>query len=158
VSLNQNHQQELVELALVLVTDLCSAGGSLDSALLALSDRFQHVPPTVVSRIAELFVVERPMVYQRIEAMGLVLVPPGRHKIYICRAANCCQKGSGELLEFVLQYFGMALFETAADYGVRLEPFYCLGQCASGPNIMIDGQLHSRVTLKQLEKLLMTLN
>ena len=36
--------------------------------------------------------------------------------------------------------------ETTADGRFTLEPVYCLGNCACAPAMMIDGELHGRVT------------
>ena len=37
--------------------------------------------------------------------------------------------------------------------GVSLEPIYCLGLCASGPNALIDGRPHARLTPDRFDAL-----
>jgi len=34
-----------------------------------------------------------------------------------------------------------------------LEPVYCLGNCALGPSLMIDEQLHGRVSVERFDAL-----
>ena len=42
-----------------------------------------------------------------------------------------------------------------ADAGaVTLEPAYCLGLCAMSPAVMIDDEVHGRVTAERLDELL----
>ena len=42
---------------------------------------------------------------------------------------------------------------TNADGSVTLEPVYCLGLCASGPSVMINGQPQARLTPQRLQSL-----
>ncbi|MCC6530005.1 MAG: NAD(P)H-dependent oxidoreductase subunit E, partial [Pseudomonadales bacterium] len=44
--------------------------------------------------------------------------------------------------------------QTSADGAVTLEPVYCLGNCALGPSLMVDGALHGRVTARRFDRLL----
>jgi len=37
---------------------------------------------------------------------------------------------------------------------VTLEPVYCLGNCALGPSVMVDQQLHGRVSAERFDALL----
>ncbi len=43
---------------------------------------------------------------------------------------------------------------TTADGAIRLEPVYCLGNCALGPSIMIDHELHGRVSAQRFDELM----
>ena len=43
---------------------------------------------------------------------------------------------------------------TTADQAVTLQPVYCLGLCACAPAMAIDGQVHGRVQVADLERLL----
>ncbi|MDB5990302.1 MAG: fdsG, partial [Herbaspirillum sp.] len=49
---------------------------------------------------------------------------------------------------------GCGFHETTADGQFTLEPVFCLGQCASGPNIMLDDKLYARVSDDKLNRLL----
>lgn len=73
--------------------------------------------------------------------------PPAPHEVRICRAEACQAVG------------GRALVEAAAALGIGAgavaeRPVYCLGLCACGPAVMIDGQLHGAVTPEGLAALL----
>jgi len=52
------------------------------------------------------------------------------------------------------QALGCAFHETTADGKFTLEPVYCLGLCACGPNLVVDGQLHARMNIVKLNQLL----
>ncbi len=49
---------------------------------------------------------------------------------------------------------GVDYHGTTRDGAVTLEPVYCLGNCALGPSLMIDKQLHGRVTAERFDALL----
>ena len=44
--------------------------------------------------------------------------------------------------------------ETTSDGRVSLEPIYCFGNCACAPAVMIDGELHGRVSPEKFDTLL----
>jgi len=43
---------------------------------------------------------------------------------------------------------------TSGDGRFTLEPVYCLGNCASGPSLMIDRELHGRMTPQRFDELI----
>ena len=49
---------------------------------------------------------------------------------------------------------GIDYHGTTADGAISLEPVYCLGNCALGPSMMIDQQLHGRVTAERFDALM----
>ena len=49
---------------------------------------------------------------------------------------------------------GVDFHGTTPDGAIRLEPVYCLGNCALGPSIMIDEELNGRVTARRFDELM----
>ena len=80
--------------------------------------------------------------------------PPGRHVVKICCADACQSMGCRQLVRHAEQALGMAMGETTADGSVTLEPVYCLGNCALSPAVMIDEQLHGRVSPARFDALI----
>lgn len=62
--------------------------------------------------------------------------------------------GCRQLVRHAEQALGMAMGETTADGSVTLEPVYCLGNCALSPAVMIDEQLHGRVSPARFDALI----
>lgn len=79
---------------------------------------------------------------------------PGRQVIYLCRAEACQAVGSAALEAHVMRRLGVEYHGTSADQCYTLEPVYCLGNCACGPSIMIDRELHARVTPARFDELI----
>jgi len=62
--------------------------------------------------------------------------------------------GSAALAEQIKAQLGIDFHQTSSDGAVSLEAVYCLGNCACSPAVMIDGQLHGRVTAERFQQLL----
>jgi formate dehydrogenase subunit gamma len=62
--------------------------------------------------------------------------------------------GSAALEEAVKQHLGIDYHQTSADGRIRLQPVYCLGNCACSPAVMINEKLYSRVTAQSLTETL----
>jgi formate dehydrogenase subunit gamma len=80
--------------------------------------------------------------------------PAGKHVLQICRAEACQSVGADALAAYAQAALGCGFHATSGDGQFTLEPVYCLGQCACGPNIMLDEQLHARVSNDKLNRLL----
>ena len=76
----------------------------------------------------------------------------GRHVLFLCRAEACQAQGGVALEAHAKHSLGIDYHATTSDGAIRLEPVYCLGNCALGPAMMIDDQLQGRVTQAALRR------
>lgn len=132
--------------------------GALLPALHDIQDAIGYIPDEAVVALAQGFNLSRAEVH------GVVTFyhhfrrqPPGRHRIQVCRAEACQAMGSNELLAHAEVSLGCQVHETTRDGRVSLEPVYCLGLCACSPAIMIDNQVHARVTPERFDALVSAL-
>jgi formate dehydrogenase subunit gamma len=72
--------------------------------------------------------------------------PQGRHTLRLCRAEACQAQGANALIAFAENLTGLKVGETDSDGFLSLDAVYCLGLCASGPAIDIDGKAMARVS------------
>lgn len=79
--------------------------------------------------------------------------PAGAHVVKFCRAEACQARGGTALEKLVIDRLGVAMGATRADGRVSLEPVYCLGLCATGPNAMIDGAPVSRLDPAKIDRI-----
>lgn len=77
--------------------------------------------------------------------------PPARHVVRLCRAEACQARGAAAIEEEAAKRLGVAMGQARPDGEVALEPVYCLGLCATGPNAMVDGRPVSRLDSARLE-------
>lgn len=129
--------------------------GALLPILHAIQDRIGHIPEDAVPRIAE------SLNLSRAEVHGVITFyhhfrqsPPGRHILQICQAESCQAMGSEALTAHAKKLLGIDFHQTTADQEFTLEPVYCLGNCACSPALMLDDDVHGRVSHERLEQLL----
>ncbi|MCQ4207497.1 MULTISPECIES: NAD(P)H-dependent oxidoreductase subunit E [Streptomyces] len=79
--------------------------------------------------------------------------PAGRSTVRICRAEACQALGANRLVSYAREA-GTPVGETSADGAVTVEQVFCLGNCALGPSVEVDGRLHGRVSPERLGALL----
>jgi formate dehydrogenase subunit gamma len=121
----------------------------------AVQAALQYVPPEALPVIA------RELNLSVAEVHGVVsfyhyfrTTPGGRHVVHLCRA-EACQAVGGRLLEaHAKRALGVEFHGTTADGAIRLEPVYCLGNCALGPSLLIDAQLQGRVSTQRFDALM----
>lgn len=129
--------------------------GAMLPILHGIQEAVGFVPADAVPMIADALNVSRAEVHGVISFYHhFRQQPPGRHVVQICRAEACQSVGSEALAKHAESLLGCQFHETTKDGQFTLEPVYCLGLCACGPNLTIDGELHARVSAGKFEQLL----
>lgn len=77
----------------------------------------------------------------------------GRHVVKLCRAESCQARGGARIEAAAARRLGVAMGETRGDGQVTLEPVYCLGLCAVGPNGLVDGRPVARLDEAALDRI-----
>ncbi len=109
-------------------------------ALERISERLQ-VPMTRIQHIATFY-------------KAFSLVPKGRHEIHVCVGTACHVRGGSRVLDTVEELTGIKPGETDLDLKFSLETVNCLGCCALGPVLEIDGKTHGKVAPAQTAEVL----
>ncbi|MBI1398287.1 MAG: formate dehydrogenase subunit gamma [Betaproteobacteria bacterium] len=132
-----------------------SVPGGLLPLLHDIQDRVGYVPETAVPAIAAALNLSRAEVHGVISFYHHFRSnPAGRHVVQVCRAEACQSVGAEDTLESLREALGIDLHQTTKDGAFTLEPIYCLGNCACGPSVMIDGELRGRVAAGAVSALL----
>ncbi|MFC1877062.1 complex I 24 kDa subunit family protein [Thermodesulfobacteriota bacterium] len=74
------------------------------------------------------------------------LVPKGRHEVHICVGTACHVRGATRVLDTVEEAIGIKSGETDLDLTFSLETVNCLGCCALGPVLEVDGKVHGKMS------------
>ena len=128
--------------------------GALLPILHALQDRFGHVPESAVPLVAKALNLSRAEVHGTLSYYHHFRQhPAGRHVLHLCRAEACQAVGADALAEHAKKTLGCDFHQTTKDNAVTLEPAYCLGQCAIGPSLLIDDEIHAKITPARFDKL-----
>jgi formate dehydrogenase subunit gamma len=140
------------------VLEACARLKTLPGALLpvlhAVQEALTFVPKDAVPLIARELNLSIAEVHGVVSFYHYFLQErPGRHVLHLCRAEACQALGSVALEAHAKDKLGVDFHGTTSDGAITLEPVYCLGNCALGPSLMIDQQLHGRVTAERFDAL-----
>jgi NADH:ubiquinone oxidoreductase subunit E len=137
VGRRQGKPSELIE----VLQDIQEAEGYLsEDAMSLVSDRL-CVPLIEVYRVANFY-------------KAFSLKPRGRHLITVCMGTACHVRGAPRMLDEVLGQLGVDPGETTVDGAFTVETVNCLGACALGPVVVLDGQYHDHMSPRKLRKLI----
>jgi len=129
--------------------------GALLPILHAIQAELGYVPESAVPIVAKVLNLSRAEVHGVVTFYHFFRTrPPGRHTLYLCRAEACQSMGARELERHVKETLNVDFHETTADGRFTLEPVYCLGNCACSPAVMLDEDVHGRMTPERLDELL----
>ncbi len=82
------------------------------------------------------------------------LKPRGRHIITVCMGTACHVRGGLAIVESFERQLGIKAGETTVDTVFSLETVNCLGACALGPIVVIDGHYFSKVAASNVIKII----
>lgn len=143
------------DLATGIAKQLMKKPGALLPVLHAIQDELGHIPSDTIPAVAKVLNLSRAEVHGVVSFYDLFRTKPsGKKIIYICRAESCQAMGSRALETHVKSRLGIDYHETTEDGEISLEPVYCLGNCACSPALMVDEQVHSRVTTVLFDQLM----
>ncbi len=156
----QSTQNALAETDILAETDQIvsrhmTREGPLLPILHDMQDSFGHIPAAAIPRIAD------HLNLTRAEVHGVISFyhdfrdqPAGRHSLKICRSEACQAVGGAALSDHAKRRLGIDWHQTTEDGGITLEPIYCLGLCACGPAVLVDGDVVARVDADRLDTLI----
>ena len=82
------------------------------------------------------------------------LKPRGRHLINVCLGTACHVRGAVRVLEEVERELGIKPGETTGDLKYTLETVNCVGACALGPIVVVDGEYSGEMRTNKVRPVL----
>ena len=82
------------------------------------------------------------------------LKPRGRHLIDVCLGTACHVRGGVRIMEAIERGLGIKQGETTEDFKYTLERVNCVGACALGPIVIVDGGHLGGMTTDKVKPLL----
>jgi NADH-quinone oxidoreductase subunit E len=129
--------------------------GALIHVLMDVQSENQWLPKEILTTISQKLNVPLSRVMQISSFYKTFsLTPKGRHEIHVCNGTSCHLKGADHLLESVQQLIGIRPGEMDAESKFSLETGSCLGCCTLGPEVIIDGEHHGRISPDKAQDLI----
>ena len=129
--------------------------GGLIAVLEAVQARYGYLPEEVLRAVSErtgcsLVDIYGVATFYR----SFSLKPRGEHLICACLGTACHVRGASGIVSEFERQLGIPAGETTPDGKFTLETVNCLGACALGPVVVIDGRYFSKVRASRVRQLL----
>ena len=82
------------------------------------------------------------------------LKPRGKHIVTVCVGTACHVRGGQRIVDEIGRRLEIAPGETTQDQNFTLETVNCLGCCAIGPIVVIDGEYYGEMTTRKVGSIL----
>jgi len=129
--------------------------GLLIQLLLDIQSEFNWISREAIARISDKMRIPKSKIYRIAsfyEAMSLN--PVGRHIMQVCLGTACQVRGAPKILDRIKENLKVEEGATTSDMRFSLKRVNCLGCCAMGPVIVIDGEYHGKITPAMVEGIL----
>ena len=78
----------------------------------------------------------------------------GKHVCQVCLGTACHVRGADRLVEEFSRKLGVDVGGTTKDKDFSLETVNCVGACALGPVVVVNGRYHGSMSTGKVDKLL----
>jgi len=133
-------------------------GGKHDSVIAILQDvqsEYHYLPEHALRAVAgqlRLPLIQICGVATFFKAFSLK--PRGEHTVTVCLGTACHVRGAPAVLDEAKRQLGIEPGNTTDDMRFTLETVNCLGACALGPIMVIDGRYHGQMSPGKAKKIL----
>ena len=128
---------------------------ALIQILIDIGNKFNWISKPAIMWVSERLGAPISIIYQIATFYKVFsLVPRGRHTIRACLGTACHVRGGPRIMETVERTLGIKYGEATPDGKFSLERVNCLGCCALGPVMIVDGEYHGSVKPTQVSNIL----
>jgi len=131
-----------------------SSRSDLIPILQEVQSNFGYLPEEVMARIAKFFCLPASIVYGVSTFYAqFKFVPMGKTIVKVCRGTACHVRGVAQVLREIENRLGIKSEETTEDLEYSLETVACIGACALAPAIVINKDVHGKMTTKKVREI-----
>lgn len=123
--------------------------------LLDVQKEYYYLPREALERVSEGMKIPLVQVVQVASFYkAFSLEPRGKHLIRVCLGTACHVRGGERILDQFQRILDVEPGGTTRDFQFSLEAVNCLGCCASGPVIILDGKYYAMMAASKVERVL----
>ena len=128
-----------------------SKPGNLIMVLHQVQQTYGYIPRNIAIEISERLDVPLAKIYGVVTFYNFFkLEKAGKYKIQVCLGTACYIRGGDDLLKALEKELGIGLNSTTPDGMFSIEAVRCLGCCGLAPVIVVNGNVHGRLTTKDV--------
>ena len=131
----------------VIENSVSKHGRFLVPVLQDVQEEYNYLPEEAIREVAEK--LDMPLV----DVFGVAtfyrtfsLTPKGKHIVTVCMGTACHVRGGSRIVDVLCDELNIKPGGTTEDMNFTLETVNCLGCCAIGPVIVVDGEYYGEMT------------
>ena len=147
-----NEQNEKID---QIIEKFKNEKGTIIGLMQDIHGEYRYLPEEVLLRVsAELDIPMAKLYTLATFYKSFRLEPVGKHHVRVCIGTACHVNGATKIVETLERELGVKSGQTTEDNQFTLETVNCLGACALGPLVLVDGEYHGKIDQGKLKKLL----
>lgn len=130
------------------------APSSIIAILQDMQEEVNHLPEGALRYVAVQLGIPVSKVYSLATFYrAFSLEPRGEHQVFVCTGTACHVRGAVKILDALERELGICAGETDEQLQFTLETVNCVGACALGPVVVVDGEYHGQMTAAKAVRL-----
>jgi NADH-quinone oxidoreductase subunit E len=132
---------------------------ALISILHEIQDRYNHLPEKALRKVASRLQMDLSDIYGVATFYkSFSLIPRGKHSVTLCLGTACHVRGGPKILREVKKLLNIKPGQTTEDRKFSLNVVNCLGVCAIGPVMFVDGKFYGEMNPVKAKRIIEKLN
>lgn len=129
--------------------------GGIIAILEGIQSRFGYLPADALKEVAEKLDLSMVDLYGMATFYkSFSLSPRGKHLVSVCLGTACHVRTAPMVVEEFERQLEIKAGDTTPDGEFTLETAACLGACALGPIVVVDGRYYSKVGTSNVKKII----
>jgi NADH-quinone oxidoreductase subunit E len=131
----------------------------LISILHGVQDKYKYLPEEALKMVASRLRMDINEIYGvAMFYKSFTLVPQGKHSITLCLGTACHVRGGQKILRELKSLLHIEPGQTTSDRQFSLNTVNCLGVCAIGPVMFVDGKFFGEMNPLKAKKIIEKIN
>jgi NADH-quinone oxidoreductase subunit E len=132
---------------------------ALISILHEIQDRYNHLPEEALKKVASRLKMDLNDIYGVATFYkSFSLIPKGRHSITLCLGTACHVRGGPKILMEMKRQLNIEPGQTTSDKQFSFNVVNCLGVCAIGPVMFVDGKFYGEMNPVKAKRIIEKIN
>ncbi len=129
--------------------------GALMPILQKAQDIYGYLPIEVQTMISDELGISLEKIYGVVTFYSqFSLTPKGKYQISVCLGTACYVRGAGDIYEKIKDILDINDGECTPDGKFSLDGCRCIGACGLAPVMMINDDVHGRLKVNDIQKIL----
>jgi NADH-quinone oxidoreductase subunit E len=122
--------------------------------LQAVQSNYGYLPREIMKEVSRFIGISQSEVYGVATFYSQFrFTPQGQKHILVCKGTACHVSGADQIMDGIERHLGIKEGDVTFDMEYSLESVGCLGCCALAPCAMVNKDIKSNLTLKDVKRL-----